>query len=123
MLIRKLFVGCLALVLIARAVHCLHVDAMLCAGVIKAALESPPLSDPSETDLNESGCLCKGAISVESCPVADPRLSGASYALIEAPSPASRLVVEPQPRFAADFAVPAPFSAGKLRALHASWQI
>jgi hypothetical protein len=123
MVIRKLLVGCLALVLLARAVHCLHVDAMLCASVVQAALETPPLTDPSEADLNESGCLCKGAVSVEPCVVADPRLSCASCASMETSSQTGWLVVAPEPRVAADFAVPSPLSAGKLRALRASWQI
>src|SRR5260221_5804282 len=62
MLARRVFIGCLALVLLSRTVHSMYVDAVLCAHAAKAQEESAPLSDPTESDPNESGCLCKGAL-------------------------------------------------------------
>jgi hypothetical protein len=62
MLARRLLVGLLALVLGVRATHCLYLDAALCAHAAAAEDSAPPISDPADTDPNETGCLCKGVV-------------------------------------------------------------
>ncbi len=116
MFARKLFVGCLALVILARAVHCLYVDAGLCALAADTQGESRPLSDPTATDPNESGCLCKGALIIAPCLPADllSESHWASLAAIDltpAYATVARLEQTAHPRVC-----PPPLSAREVRA-------
>lgn len=123
MVARKLFVGCLALVLLTRAVHCLCVDVSLCAHAASNQSESP-LSDPKDTDPNESGCLCKGALLGGHCLPTDLQ----SHAKLVLPSqlalaPTFLALQVPSEPSSQDFLWPPPRSGNLLRALIASWQI
>ncbi len=119
---RQLFVGCLALVLLARAVHCLYVDAALCAYASAARTDSRPLSDPTEADPNESGCLCKGALVQTACPLAD---------LQNVLTVPAQIVLAPVVALTPSASAPTPQellwrpprSGRMLRALLVSWQI
>ena len=122
MLARQLFVGCLALVLLARAVHCLYVDATLCASATVLETDSRPLSDPTETDPNESGCLCKGALVETPCPLAELQKSlTVPMRIVLAPSVG--WAASASPRTPQDLSWRPPRSGSTLRALFASWQI
>jgi hypothetical protein len=126
MLARRLFVGCLTLVLLSRAVHCLYVDAMLCAHAAAAQEESAPLSDPSETDPNESGCLCKGALVGDPCLLAQVDEQSRLLSVVQLGlSPASSLIALQSSGNPSvdDLLWPPPRSAQVVRALLASWQI
>jgi hypothetical protein len=123
MLKHKLPVMLLALVLVLRGVHCLYVEAELCAAARAAQSESPPLADPSESDPNETGCLCKGALVTVVCPVADLRPQ-ADFAWLRA----AAAPLFDAPALPDEFSAPAvllapPVSGRTLRALRASWQI
>jgi hypothetical protein len=121
---RTLLAGCLALIIVARTVHCLYVDALLCAHAAAASSDSPlPLSDPTESDPNESGCICKGALVGVPCQAADPRAIGESTWSFEAvPSLPDSSLVASKPVQARQ-QMPPPISGKTLRALCASWQI
>ncbi len=69
MFARALWVACLSTVLLVRTAHCLYVEATLCERACAAASADPPLSDPCESDPNESGCICRGAIFIAPCEV------------------------------------------------------
>ena len=126
MLARKLFVGCLALVLLARAAHCLYVDVSLCALAAAGGQDTAPISDPTEADPNESGCLCKGALLGTPCLLADLNqqnklLSTAQLVLTPLASVADlQSSGEPTAR---DLLWRPPRSGRVVRALIASWQI
>lgn len=125
MVARKLWVGCLALVILARAVHCLYVDAGLCAVVMTVCTQSDtPLSDPNATDPNESGCLCKGALVVVPDLLADMQIERqiATLATFDLTPSAIANVAQFEPTLEARVCPP-PLSAGALRALRACWQI
>jgi hypothetical protein len=124
MLARKLLVGCLALVLLTRTVHCLYLDVALCAAAATAHSHTPPLSDPTDSDPNESGCLCKGALFGTPCLIAALPLQG--KLLLPAPIKCSAGVVAVGPQSAPALRgslSPPPVSGRMLRALIASWQI
>jgi hypothetical protein len=126
MFARRLFVGCLALVLIARTVHCLYVDVSLCASAAGESNGNRPLSDPNESDPNESGCLCKGALVIVPSLPADLERQSESLAaadLMLAPSALGldlQLAAQATPQ---DLSWPPPRSGRMVRALIASWQI
>ncbi|MBI3838177.1 MAG: hypothetical protein HY288_09635 [Planctomycetia bacterium] len=126
MLARRLFVGCLALVIFARAVHCLYVDVRLCALATAADRETPPISDPQEADPNESGCLCKGAPVGIPCLLADLEQQGKLIALahlvLTPTASVSDLQSSAEPD-ARDLLWRPPRSGRMVRALIASWQI
>ncbi len=124
MLAHKLLVCCLTLVLLTRTVHCLYVDATLCAGAAAAQSDSPPLSDPTDSDPNESGCLCKGALFGTACLVPDVRLqSKLLWPASIARSPAVVAIGLRSEPVSRGFLTPPPPSGRVLRALIASWQI
>ncbi len=124
MLARQLFVLCLTLVLFTRAVHCLYVDAGLCARAATAAGGTQPLSDPTESDPNESGCLCKGALVTAPCLIVDletqTKLISAAQLV---PAPAGFLPAWSTERTVQDLLWPPPRSGRMVRALLVSWQI
>jgi hypothetical protein len=124
MFARKLFVGCLSLVILARAVHCLYVDAGLCALAADTQTDTRPMTDPTSTDPNESGCLCKGALIVAPCLPADMRTEGqlASLAAIDLAPSAFATVAQLEPTVQSRV-YPPPLSARAMRALFACWQI
>src|SRR6476620_3754501 len=64
---RRALVACLMLVVVARGLHCLYTDAIICARAVESAGGAQPLADPADTDPNESSCLCKGAIFTPPC--------------------------------------------------------
>ena len=119
---RRSFAIALAIVILSRAIHCLYVDVDLCARVAAAASQTPPLADPQDSDPDESGCLCKGAVIIAPCLPADlpeqgkfsPQIFGAPASLVAAVAVDSRL---------SDQSLPPPCTARQLRALIASWQI
>ena len=120
---RTMLIGCLALALFVRTVHCLHLDATLYANAI-AARTSAPLADPNGSDPNETGCICKGAVFAVPCMPADLEAQGARLMLADPTLVpvilASLSPAEPAP---AHFIVPPPRSARIVRALFACWQI
>ncbi len=59
---RRLFVILLAAVLVGRTLHCCFVQADLCGATSSCDSTSRPLTNPSDTDPNETGCICKGAV-------------------------------------------------------------
>jgi hypothetical protein len=124
MFTRTLLTGFLALVLLTRTVHCLYVDATLCAGAVAAQSESRPLSDPDESDPNESGCICKGAIFGAPCLIPEPERQLSLLSPLDAACApavgAHRLQFEPT---LAEFFPPPPLSARAVRAWIGSWQI
>jgi hypothetical protein len=124
MFARRLFIGCLALVVLTRALHCLHVDATLCAAAAAARSATPPLCDPCESDPNESGCLCKGVVFAPPCLVADLEYRGKLLATATVgPRPAAAaLALRPHPSLH-DLLAPVLPSGRVLRALIASWQV
>jgi hypothetical protein len=119
---RQLFVGCLALVLLARAVHCLYVDVALCAYASTLATDSRPLSDPTETDPNESGCLCKGALVETPCPLADLQNSLTAPAQVTL-APVVGLAPSTSGPTPQELLWRPPRSGRMVRALFVSWQI
>jgi len=126
MFARRLFVGCLTLVLIARAAHCLYVDVSLCALETANSHQTQPLSDPNEADPNESGCLCKGALVGMPCLLASVHeqsklLSPTNLVLARVTSVLDwQSAVEPTAR---DLLWRPPRSGRMVRALIASWQV
>ena len=126
MLARRLFVGCLALVLIARAVHCLYVDVSFCAQATASDRGTRPLSDPNEADPNESGCLCKGALVGGPCLLADleqqTKLLSTAHLVLAPAISVLDLQSTPEPT-ARDLLWRPPRSGRMVRALIASWQI
>jgi hypothetical protein len=126
MLVRRLFVGCLALVLLARAVHCLYVDVSLCAQATASDQGPRPISDPNESDPNESGCLCKGALVGGPCLLADleqqSKLLSPAH-LILAPAASVLDLQSVEGPTARDLLWRPPRSGRMVRALIASWQI
>jgi hypothetical protein len=124
MLARKLLVSALALVVLMRAVHCLHVDAEACAAAKAAGTDSPPLADPTDSDPNESGCLCKGAVFVAPCIVPASHRANDLLSIADFPVMPLHKALAAQSRPAADPGLaPSPVSGRMLRALIASWQI
>jgi hypothetical protein len=126
MLARRLFVGCLAFVLLARAVHCLYVDVSLCALATDRAQDTPPISDPKEADPNESGCLCKGALLGLPCLLADLDQQSKLLSPIHLVLTPAALIVDLQSSgepTARELLWRPPRSGRVLRALIASWQI
>jgi hypothetical protein len=129
MFARHLFVGCLTLVLLTRTVHCLYVDAALCAAAVASQSVTPPLADPTESDPNESGCICKGALLGTACLLADLRLesklpSPATITLSIATPSTATLVIGPQSDPTALVSLSPPALSGRaVRALLASWRI
>ena len=126
MLARRLFVGCLALVLLTRAVHCLCVDVSLCAQAIGSDQGPRPISDPNESDPNESGCLCKGALVGGPCLLADieqqSKLLSPAHPFLVAAASVLDLQSETEPT-ARDLLWRPPRSGRMVRALFASWRI
>jgi hypothetical protein len=126
MLARRLFVGCLAIVLLARAVHCLYVDVSLCALATAGAQDTPPISDPKEADPNESGCLCKGALLGLPCLLADldqqSKLLSPIHLVLSPVALIADLQSSGEPT-AQELLWRPPRSGRVVRALIASWQI
>ena len=126
MFARRLFVGCLALVLLTRAVHCLYVDVGLYAQSTANDQGERPISDPNESDPNESGCLCKGAL-IGSCGLlADLEQQSKLLALVHPCLTPMGSVLDLQSATepaARDLLWRPPRSGRMLRALIASWQI
>ncbi len=123
MLYRKIPVILLALVLVARGVHCLYLEAELCATARATHSQSPPITDPADSDPNETGCLCKGALVATVCPVAELRPQANLAWLDAAAAPSLDAPVFPN-EFSAPVALaPPPISGRTLRARCASWQI
>jgi hypothetical protein len=123
MLARKLLVSALALVVLIRAVHCLHVDAEACAAAKAAGTDSPPLADPTDSDPNESGCLCKGAVFVAPCIMPAPQPNN-WLSIADFPVMPLHKALAAQSHPAADPGLaPSPVFGRMLRALIASWQI
>jgi hypothetical protein len=120
---RRWLTTCLAIALLVRGVHCLYTDAGLCALTLTPA-GSQPWEDSGESDPNESGCLCKGAIPGPSCvaPCSELRstLHFAAYPAMTLPSSECAC---PGAKPARDLSLPPPLSALAVRALLASWQI
>ncbi len=126
MLARRLFVGCLAIVLLARAVHCLYVDVSLCTLATAGNHDTPPISDPKEADPNESGCLCKGALLGTPCLLAgveqQNKLLSLSHLVLTPVASVLDVQSSGEPT-ARDLLWRPPRSGRVLRALIASWQI
>jgi hypothetical protein len=123
MLARKWFTGCLALVVLARGVHCLYTEVSVCALEL-AQHETQPLSDPGATDPNESGCLCKGATATAPCPTADLQVQSKLISPADImPSPIDLVPQTQGEATAQDRVWPPPRSGNMLRAMFASWQI
>lgn len=124
MFARKLFVGFLTLVLLARGVHCLYVDVAACAGCEASRSDTPPLSDPCDSDPDESGCLCKGALL--KTPTLIAGLERQSRLISPAGVAPSAAVATVGPQIVPtlrDFLSPPPLSGRAVRAWIASWQI
>jgi hypothetical protein len=123
MLTRKLFIGALALVILGRGVHCLCLDASLCARATEAGSERP-LTDPTESDPNESGCICKGALVRVPCLLMrlnpQPHLMAFVHVL---PAPAAWLSPYRSEGALHDFLCRPARSGKAMRAWLASWQI
>ncbi|HEX3728080.1 MAG TPA: hypothetical protein VHV08_17635 [Pirellulales bacterium] len=118
---RKLLVGVLALVLGVRAAHCLYVDATLCAHAAAAEESFPPLSDPADSDPNETGCLCKGVIYTAAPMLVDIGLHGPNLVSLRS-VPVLALWTDSKPALPEFHWRPAR-SGGIVRALLSSWQI
>jgi hypothetical protein len=120
---RRWLTACLAVALLVRGVHCLYTDAGLCALTLTPA-GAQPWEDSGESDPNESGCLCKGAIPGPSCVTP---CSALRSNLLSAPHAAAVLPASgcefPGAKPARDLSLPPPLSALAVRALLASWQI
>ena len=124
MFVRKLPLILLALVLVARGVHCLHVEAELCAYALAARSPSPPLADPSDADPNETGCLCKGAlVTNDACPASELRPVASLAWLADATALSFDDVALADHSSAPSNQIMPPVSGRTMRALLASWQI
>lgn len=120
---RWLLVGCLAVVIVGRGLNCLYTTANLCARTLVAS-PAAPLSNPTDADPNETGCLCRGALLNHDCPLADLKPTSASASMcVVADMAVEMLPPLDRPTAVADFFKPPPRSAHRLRALLASWQI
>ncbi len=124
MTFRRIFIGCMVLVLFGRGVHCLCLDACLCARAAEAARGESPLSDPSESDPNDSRCLCKGALVRAACPLERVKVVRAIASATELAQVSSAWA--PAWRFepaVVDHSWPPPRWGKLARAFLASWQI
>jgi len=122
MLARKLLLGCLTLVLLTRTLHCVYTDALSCASAVASSHASQPLSDPSESDPHESGCLCKGILPKAPCPLSALEAQRTLPVQIVM-APAALISTLPLEATVRDFPWRPPRSGSFLRALLASWQI
>jgi hypothetical protein len=123
MVAKKLFVGCVVLFILGRTVHCLYLDASLCA-LAATNSETQPVTDPTDSDPNETGCICKGALLRVSCLLAELQQQSKliSPALLS-PAPTAYVPQWCGDSAGADFLRPLPCSGKALRALLASWQV
>jgi hypothetical protein len=120
---RKLLVICLAVVLVSRTLHCLATGVDLCIAVRTTPADARPLSDPSATDPNETGCICKGAVFVAAFLPADLVRTQWVAPPAECQVVGQPLVaIRPDPAILDDSGPPLG-SGRKLRAQIASWQI
>jgi hypothetical protein len=62
MLLRSLSICLLAIALLGRTFHCICAGELPCAGAAEQSDAARPLCDPTQSDTNESGCICKGAL-------------------------------------------------------------
>ncbi len=63
MLARRIFVLGIAAILVGRTLHCCCVEATLCGALLTSRDDTgSPLRNPDESDPNETGCICKGAL-------------------------------------------------------------
>jgi hypothetical protein len=120
---RKLLVTCLTLVLVSRTLHCLATGLDLCIAARTTAADARPLSDPSATDPNETGCICRGAVFV--APFVPAELERTAYVAppVECEVVGQALVALRPERAILDDSGPPLGSGRKLRAQIASWQI
>ena len=118
---RRLFVACLILVVVARGLRCLCTDVMICAYAVATNTGAQPLYDPTETDPNESGCLCKGAIFTPPCMPVNVQSHGP--ALFVSDPCITLAAAVPTDRAPKDWLLRPPRSGKMLRALLATWQI
>jgi hypothetical protein len=120
---RKLLVACLALVLVSRTLHCLATGVDLCIAARTTPADARPLADPSATDPNETGCICKGAIFVAAFLPAECERSE-WLAPLGASEPAAQTLVSVRTERLIFADTGPPLGSGrKLRAQIASWQI
>lgn len=123
--VRKLLMIVLAAVLVVRGIHCLRVEAELCACAKAAHSQSPPLADPSDADPNETGCLCKGAlVTTAACPAGELRpQAGFGWLVVAGTSSSFNALALAGDDRAPSERMPSPLSGRTLRALRACWQI
>lgn len=120
---RKLLVICLALVLVSRTLHCLATGIDLCVAARSTPADARPLTDPSTTDPNETGCICRGAVFV--APFVPAELERTPWVAppVECEAAGQSLVSHRPERTILENCGPPLGSGRKLRAQIASWQI